>query len=89
MGSFFARKTSSHDCPAVFRGSQQVPQRRTDALFSRLSRPDDPAFSNGSLLGPFNVGTPPPLSLGRLMLRGSQKLSPRSNYYNTDLYDSN
>ena len=25
----------------VFRGSQQVPQRRTDALFSRLSRPDE------------------------------------------------
>ena len=31
------RKRSSHGCPAVFRGSQQVPQRRTDALFSRLS----------------------------------------------------
>ena len=31
---------SSHGCPAVFRGSQQVPQRRTDALFSMLSRPD-------------------------------------------------
>ena len=27
----------------------------------------------------------PPLSLGRLMPRGSQKLSPRSNYYTTDL----
>ena len=34
---------------------------------------------------PFNLGTPP-LSLGRLMPRGSQKLSPRSNYYTTDLY---
>ena len=28
----------------------------------------------------------PPLSLGRLMSRGSQKLSPRSNYYTTNLY---
>jgi len=27
----------------------------------------------------------PPLSLGRLMPRGSQKLSPHSNYYTTDL----
>ena len=27
----------------------------------------------------------PPLSLGRLMSRGSQKLSPRSNYYTTNL----
>ena len=34
-------RCSSHGCPAVFRGSQQVPQRRTDALFSRLSRPDE------------------------------------------------
>ena len=33
-------RCSSHGCPAFFRGSQQVPQRRTDALFSRLSRPD-------------------------------------------------
>ena len=32
---------ASHGCPAVFRGSQQVPQRRTDALFSRLSRPGE------------------------------------------------
>ena len=36
-----ATRCSSHGCPAVFRGSQQVPQRRTDALFSRLSRPDE------------------------------------------------
>jgi hypothetical protein len=47
------------------------------------------AFSYGSLLGPFNVGTPP-CPLGVLMPRGiprgSQKLSPRSNYYTTDLY---
>ena len=34
-------RCSSHGCPAVFRGSQQVPQRRTDALFSRLSRPGE------------------------------------------------
>jgi hypothetical protein len=32
-----ATRCSSHGCPAVFRDSQQVPQRRTDALFSRLS----------------------------------------------------
>ncbi len=36
-----ATRCSSHGCPAVFRDSQQVPQRRTDALFSRLSRPGE------------------------------------------------
>jgi hypothetical protein len=39
--NFMGARCSSHGCPAVFRGSQQVPQRRTDALFSRLSRPGE------------------------------------------------
>ena len=43
------------------------------------------ASSGQTVPGPFHLGTPP-LSLGRFMSRGSQKLSPRFNYYSTNLY---
>ena len=42
------------------------------------------APSGQTVPGPFHLGTPP-LSLGRFMSRGSQKLSPRFNYYSTNL----
>ena len=58
-------RCSSHGCPAVFRGSQQVPQRRTDALFSRLSRPDE-HLAPQRRLGSLGRLTPRPLKHSHL-----------------------
>ena len=41
-----------------------------------------------TLLRPFNLGTPP-CPLGRLMPRGSQKLSPRLDYNNNNSSNNN
>ena len=56
---------SLHGCPAVFRGSQQVPQRRTDALFSRLSRPGE-HLAPQRRLGSLGRPTPRPLKHSHL-----------------------
>ena len=59
------RDLVEHGCPAVFRGSQQVPQRRTDALFSRLSRPDE-HLAPQRRLGSLGRPTPRPLKHSHL-----------------------
>ena len=58
-------RCSLHGCPAVFRGSQQVPQRRTDALFSRLSQPDE-HLAPQRWLGSLGRATPRPLNHSHL-----------------------